>query len=76
MKIDEALSGQLATAQVALICWLDADGGAHFVGSGTDQPLSRLKVIGLLESSKMMIQQQILEASQAAASAAEDGSAQ
>lgn len=76
MQIDEALSGQLATAQVALICWLDAEGGAHFVGSGTEQPLSRLKVIGLLESSKMMIQQQILEASQAVTGAVEDGPAQ
>lgn len=71
MLINPELTAQINGAQVALVCWLDAEGGAHFVGAGTEQPLSRLKVMGLLEATKMMVADQIRAANLSAESLAQ-----
>lgn len=51
-----------AIRESPLVCllWLDDAGGTHFIGAGQEQPLSRLKLLGLLESVKLMVHQQIL----------------
>jgi len=69
--MNDELTAQINAAQVALVCWLDNDGGAHFIGAGTEQPLSRLKVMGLLEATKMMVADQIRAANLSAESLAQ-----